>query len=89
MKSTPTADISSEPTSEKADIHMAYAEQQGHFDGYALIVDRAHSQKTALDKGDLVQVYPSDLNHTFKNRELALTQILCAPTSHQQGQSLL
>jgi hypothetical protein len=87
-KPTPSPKISSEPTFEKTDVHMAYAEQH-RFDGYAQIVDRAHHRKAALNKGDLMQVYPSDLNYTFKNREKALTQILCAPTSHQQGQSPL
>jgi len=53
------------------------------------IVNHAHCRKAALEKGDLVQVYPSDLNYRFKNTEQALTQILCTPTSHQQGQSLL
>jgi hypothetical protein len=58
-------------------LHLAYVEQQ-RLDGYATIVDHAVKRKRAFDKkvlkraprevifkkGDLVQVYRSDLVHT-------------------------
>jgi hypothetical protein len=78
-KPTVPEDIVSEPTAEEVDIQMAYIDHQ-RFDGYAQTVDHAHRRKAAFDKqvldrpprettfraGDLVQVYRSDLDFTFK-----------------------
>ena len=64
---------------------MAFADQQ-RFDGYAQIVDHADRRKGAFDKrvlahpprevtfkaGDLVQVYRSDLDYTFKTERKLL-----------------
>jgi hypothetical protein len=59
-------------------IHMAYAEQQ-HIDGYEAVVKHAiawkhvfnkcmwkNSSKITLKEGQLIQVYHSDLDYTFK-----------------------
>ena len=67
------------PTAEEVETQMAYVDQQ-RFDGYAQIVDHAQHRKEVFDKqvlnrsprevifkaGDLVQVYRSDLDFTFK-----------------------
>jgi hypothetical protein len=67
------------PTREEVELQMAYVDHQ-RFDGYAQIVDHALRRKAAFDKqvldrsprevifraGDLVQVYRSDLDFTFK-----------------------
>ena len=66
-------------------MQMAYINQQ-RFDGYSHIVDHAHQRKAAFDKqvldhsprevvfraGDLVQVYRSDLDYTFKTERKML-----------------
>jgi len=68
------------PTPEEVDVQMAYVDQH-RFDGYAEITDHASRRKAAFDKkvlstaprevifraGDLVQVYCSDLDYTFKS----------------------
>ncbi|TEB24809.1 hypothetical protein FA13DRAFT_1596858, partial [Coprinellus micaceus] len=60
-------------------VQMAYVSQQ-QFDGYSQMVDHAQRRKGAFNKkvlssaprevvfkaGDLVQVYQSDLDYTFK-----------------------
>jgi hypothetical protein len=66
------------PTEMEAAVHMAYMAQQ-RIDGYEVIVKHAISQKNAFDRcmrkssgevvfcvGQLVQVYHSDLDYTFK-----------------------
>jgi transposase InsO family protein len=66
------------PSAAEAAVHMAYAAQQ-RVDGYEAIVKHATSRKHAYDKrvlkrsgevvfrtGQLVQVYHSDLDYTFK-----------------------
>jgi hypothetical protein len=82
---TPPLEITAEPTPEEANIHMAFTDQQ-RFDGYAQIVDHADRHKGAFDKrvlnhppwevifksGDLVQVYRSDLDFTFKTERKLL-----------------
>ena len=84
-KPTPTNDIQTTPTAEEIDVQMAYINQQ-RFDGYSQIVDHAHRRKAAFDKqvldhsprevvfraGDLVQVYRSDLDYTFKTERKML-----------------
>lgn len=69
----------SPPMEEELDTQMAYVNQQ-RFDEYAQIVDHAKRCKATFDKkvlshpprevvfkaGDLVQVYRSDLDYTFK-----------------------
>jgi len=77
---TPIKDASARPpSSEEADVQMAYVAQH-RLDGYAEIIDHANCRKAAFDKtllstappevifraGDLVQVYRSDLDYTFK-----------------------
>ena len=66
-------------TINEVETQMAYVDHQ-RFDGYAQIVDHAQRRKAAFDKhvlsrsprevvfraGDLVQVYHSDLDYTFK-----------------------
>jgi hypothetical protein len=68
-----------------ADMHMTYAAQQ-RLDGYAAAVRHALKRKTAFDKrvlaeragevvfktGQLVQVYRSDLDYTFKTERKLL-----------------
>ena len=75
----PTTAVSAPPTPEEVEIQMAYVDQH-RFDGYSQIVEHAHRRKKAFDKqvlshpprevifkaGDLVQVYRSDLDYTFK-----------------------
>ena len=84
-KPTPVNDIQSTPTVEEVEVQMAYINQQ-RFDGYSHIVDHAHRRKEAFDKhvldhspgevifraGDLVQVYRSDLDYTFKTERKML-----------------
>ena len=84
-KPTSTADLQTTPTADEVDTQMAYVNQQ-RFDGYAQIVDHAHRRKVAFDKqildhaprevifraGDLVQVYRSDLDYTFKTERKML-----------------
>ena len=84
-KPTVANDLQTIPTTEEVDTQMAYVNQQ-RFDGYAQIVDHAHQRKTAFDKrisdhaprevifraGDLVQVYRSDLDYTFKTERKML-----------------
>ena len=79
-KHTAPEDIVSGPSAEEVDVQMAYIDHQ-RFDGYAQMVDHAHQRKAAFDKqvlhrppretifrsGDLVQVYRSDLDYTFKS----------------------
>jgi hypothetical protein len=78
-KPTPLSEILAEPTAGEVETQMAYMDHQ-RFDGYAQIVDHAQRRKAAFDKqvishppkevifraGDLVQVYRSDLDFTFK-----------------------
>jgi transposase InsO family protein len=69
-----------EPTETEAAIHMAYTAQQ-RVDGYEAIVKHAIGRKNTFDKrvlkksgeitfciGQLVQVYCSDLDYTFKTK---------------------
>jgi hypothetical protein len=72
-------DVQATPTAEEMNMQMAYVDQQ-RFDGYAQIIEHAHRRKAAFDRqvlshaprevifraGDLVQVYRSDLDFTFK-----------------------
>ena len=76
---TATAEVSAAPTTEEVETQMAYVDQH-RFDGYAQIVKHAERRKSAFDRrlmahppgevifraGDLVQVYRSDLDFTFK-----------------------
>ena len=73
------------PTAEEVETQMAYVDQQ-RFDGYAQTVDHTQRRKAAFDKqvlshpprevifkaGDLVQVYRSDLDYTFKTERKIL-----------------
>jgi hypothetical protein len=73
------------PTADEVELQMAYIDQH-RFDGYAQIVDHAHRRKASFDKqvtahpprevvfkaGDLVQVYRSDLDNTFKTERKLL-----------------
>ena len=84
-KPTLTDDLHTTPTMEETDTQMAYVNQQ-RFEGYAQIVDHALQRKAAFDKrvldhaprevvfraGDLVQVYRSDLDFTFKTERKLL-----------------
>ena len=84
-KPTPVNEIQTTPTVEEVDVQMAYINQQ-RFDGYSHIVDHAHRRKEAFDRqvldhsprevvfraGDLVQVYRSDLDYTFKTERKML-----------------
>jgi hypothetical protein len=84
-KPTPTNTALTTPSAEELETQMAYVDQQ-RFDGYAQIVDHAHRRKAAFDKqvlshpprevvfkaGDLVQVYRSDLDYTFKTERKVL-----------------
>lgn len=68
-----------EPSAADAAVHLAYVEQQG-LDGYDATVRHAARRKAAFDRrvrrdlpgvvsfsaGDLVQVYRSDLDYTFR-----------------------
>jgi hypothetical protein len=73
-----------EPTTEEAAIHMAYAAQQ-QLDGYEATVKHAITRKRAFDKwvlkssgevifkkGQLVQVYQSNLDQTLKTERKLL-----------------
>ena len=76
---TPLADSGSVLLPQDANTHIAYVAQQ-HLDGYDAIVRHALSRKAAFDRrvlakspgeviftqGQLVQVYRSDLDYTFK-----------------------
>ena len=84
-KPTLVDDLQNSPTAEEVDVQMAYVNQQ-RFDGYARIVNHAHQRKAAFDKlvqsrsprevifraRDLVQVYRSNLNFTFKTERKML-----------------
>ena len=73
-----------EPTYAEVAIHMAYVAQQ-HLDGYKVIVKHAITRKNAFNKhmlkgpgevtfskGQLVQVYCSDLDYMFKTERKLL-----------------
>jgi hypothetical protein len=74
----PNPENITEPTEHDIAIHLAYVEQQ-RLDGFSATVDHAAKQKKAFDrkvlkrapkevifkKGDLVQVFRSDLVHTM------------------------
>ena len=76
-KDEPNPEDIHEPSESDIALHLAYADQQ-RLDGYSAIVDHAIKRKRAFDKrllrralrevvfrkGDLVQVYRSDLVHT-------------------------
>jgi hypothetical protein len=78
-KRTPTNQTDEEVSTEEVEVQMAYVEQQ-RLDGYAHISSHAHRRKLAFDRkvlaqaprevifkaGQLVQVYRSDLDFTFK-----------------------
>ena len=82
---TPAREITSEPTAEEVHTQMAYVNHQW-FNGYSQMVDHALRRKAAFDKqvlshsprevifrsGDLVQVYRSDLDFTFKSERKLL-----------------
>ena len=84
-KPTPTDQSTSAPSVEEVETQLAYVDQQ-RFDGYAHIVDHAQRRKATFDKqvlsrsprevvfkaGDLVQVYRSDLDYTFKSERKIL-----------------
>jgi hypothetical protein len=84
-KSTPLNEILGVPTTEDVETQMAYVDQQ-RFDGYAQTVNHTQQRKAAFDKqvlnhhprevvfraGDLVQVYWSDLDFTFKTERKML-----------------
>jgi transposase InsO family protein len=76
---TPLSQAEGEVSAEEIDVQMAYVEQQ-RLDGYAHILSHAHKRKLAFDRkllarapkevifkaGQLVQVYRSNLDFTFK-----------------------
>jgi hypothetical protein len=78
-KHTPAEQTEEEVTSDEVEVQMAYVEKQ-RLDGYAHISSHAHRRKLAFDRkvlaqaprevifkaGQLVQVYRSDLDFTFK-----------------------
>jgi hypothetical protein len=78
-KRTPIDQTEKEVSTDEVEVQMAYVEQQ-QFDGYAHISSHAHKRKLAFDRkllswapkevifkaGQLVQVYRSDLDFTFK-----------------------
>ena len=84
---TPSTDLDAagmEPTQTEAAVHMAYAAQQ-RLDGYEATVKHAIARKNTFDKrvlkgpgevtfhsGQLVQVYRSDLDYTFKTERKLL-----------------
>jgi hypothetical protein len=84
-KPTLASDLQTIPSAEEVNMQMAYVDQQ-RFDGYAQIVDHAQRRKATFDKhvlshaprevvfraGDLVQVYRSDLDFTFKTERKML-----------------
>jgi hypothetical protein len=77
---TPEDIATTEPTTDDVALQMAYVNQQ-RTDGYAQIIDHAYKRKAAFDRivlsrapkevifksGQLVQVYRSDLDYTFKS----------------------
>jgi hypothetical protein len=81
---TPIEEITQEFTERDAAIQMAYTAQQ-HLDGYDSIVQHTVQRKvrfnrrlqknrepTVFQKGDLFQIYRSDLDHTFKTEKKLL-----------------
>jgi hypothetical protein len=78
-KHTPEDQTEEEVSTDEVEVQMAYVEQQ-RLDGYAHISSHAHKRKLAFDRkvlsraprevtfkaGQLVQVYRSDLDFTFK-----------------------
>lgn len=84
-KPTPIDEAVKPITADIADIHMAYADQQ-RLDGYERVAHQARRRKAAFDKrvegskagpvtfetGELVQVYRSDLDYTFKTERKLL-----------------
>jgi hypothetical protein len=78
-KRTPADRATEEVSTNEVEVQMAYMEQQ-RLDGYAHILSHAHKRKLAFDRkllnraprevifkaGQLVQVYQSDLDFTFK-----------------------
>jgi RNase H-like domain found in reverse transcriptase/Reverse transcriptase (RNA-dependent DNA polymerase) len=78
-KRTPAEQTEEEVSADEVEVQMAYVEQQ-RLDGYAHISSHAHKRKLAFDRkvlsraprevifkaGQLVQVYRSDLDFTFK-----------------------
>ena len=84
-KPTNPGDALIEPTEQEVELQMAYVDNQ-RFDGYAQIVDHAQKCKAAFDKevlscpprevvfraGDLIQVYHSNLDFTFKTERKLL-----------------
>jgi hypothetical protein len=78
-KHTPMAQTEVEASPDEIEVQMAYVEQQ-QLDGYAHILTHTHKWKLAFDRkllaqalrevifkaGQLVQVYRSDLDFTFK-----------------------
>ena len=85
IKPTTPSDTLTGPTPEEVEMQIAYVDNQ-QFDGYAQIVNHAQIRKVAFDKevlshppqevvfraGDLIQVYHSDLNFTFKTKRKLL-----------------
>ena len=84
-KPTTPSDTLTGPTPEEVEMQMAYMDNQW-FVGYAQIINHAQKHKAAFDKevlsrppqevvfraGDLVQVYHSDLDFTFKTKRKLL-----------------
>jgi transposase InsO family protein len=82
---TPIEDIAQEFTEKDAAVQMAYAAQQ-RLDGYDSMVQHALQRKAQFDrkvwkskggptvfqKGDIVQIYRSDLDYTFKTEKKLL-----------------
>ena len=78
-KRTPAEQTEEEVSADEVEVQMAYVEQQ-RLDGYTHISSHAHKRKLAFDRkllsrapkevifkaGQLVQVYQSDLDFTFK-----------------------
>lgn len=78
---------SSFPTEHKVVAHMVHAKQQ-QLEGYDSVIHHAIRHKNAFDKhvlknavgvvefqlGDLVQVYRSDLDYTFKTKRKLLSK---------------
>jgi hypothetical protein len=78
-KRTTLDNLEEEVSAAEVDVQLAYVEQQ-HMDGYDHILSHAHQRKLAFDRkllsrapkevifkaGQLVQVYQSDLDFTFK-----------------------
>lgn len=82
-KPTPENEATTEVNEAETILQMAYTTQQ-HLDGYSMIIEHATQRKTQFDKnvqdraprevvfqeGQLVQVYRSDLDYTFKTNRL-------------------